>query len=197
MRTEEQKGLRCDESDDQTLADHDHDDDNDDNQSLSLSDHIPDNLVPGANEGFYIVKTYKTDPNGFDLNALQNLEEKDVERLDITPQNISVPLALMVLDPIEYPSRSRARKACRKANIMIHRGPLETDELGKEEVFDSAKCQRARVGDRIFPGDVLAKQIRIGDGLFPVLGHKRPPFDLPVIYEDDHFAIGKKFQLLQ
>jgi hypothetical protein len=39
--------------------------------------------------------------------------------------------------------------------------------------------------------DVIGKQVRMGDGYFPVLGHKKPPFDLPVVYEDDYFAIGK------
>jgi 23S rRNA-/tRNA-specific pseudouridylate synthase len=32
----------------------------------------------------------------------------------------------------------------------------------------------------------------MGSGYFPVLGHKKPPFDLPVIYEDDHFALVNK-----
>ena len=30
----------------------------------------------------------------------------------------------------------------------------------------------------------------MGPGYFPVMNHKKPPFDLPVLYEDDHFAIG-------
>ncbi|KAG7361696.1 RNA pseudouridylate synthase [Nitzschia inconspicua] len=161
---------------------------------LSQPSSLPssESLVPGSNEGFYVVKTYQTDLNGFDWKTLQQLEEKDLERLEITTQNISVPLALMIVDPEEYPSKSKARKACRKANIMIHRGPLQKDELGNQAVFDASKCQRARVGDRVFPGDVLAKQIRIGDGLFPVLSHKKPPFELPVVFEDDHFAIVNK-----
>ena len=48
--------------------------------------------------------------------------------------------------------RSRARKACRKANIMIHRGALVKDPETGETIFDSSKCLRARVGDRVFPG---------------------------------------------
>mmetsp|Transcript_9154 Transcript_9154/g.16385 ORF Transcript_9154/g.16385 Transcript_9154/m.16385 type:complete len:525 (-) Transcript_9154:41-1615(-) len=153
-------------------------------------------LVPGANEGFFVVKVYKTDPSSdFDLKEIETMvEANERDRLELSPKNITVPLALMLLDPDEYPSRSRARKACRKANIMIHRGPLRTDGSGNDEktVFDSEKCLRARVGDRVFPGDVLAKQVRMGMGGFPVLNHKKPPFDLPVIYEDDHFAIVNK-----
>lgn len=110
-------------------------------------------LPKGASEGFYIVKTYKTEPGGFDMNLIRTLvDEDDIERLELTSKNISVPVALMMFDNKEYPSRSRARKACRKANIMIHRGPLSIDDETGENVFDSTKCIRARVGDRIFPG---------------------------------------------
>jgi hypothetical protein len=149
-------------------------------------------LIPGSNDGFFVVKTYPTDPSGFDVQRVGDLvDPSDVERLEVSPQNISVPLALMLLDPDEHPSQSQARKACRKATIMIHRGPLEKDEYGQESIFVSEKCIRARVGDRVYPGDVLAKQVRMGSGNFPVMNHKKPPFELPVIFEDDHFAIGK------
>jgi 23S rRNA-/tRNA-specific pseudouridylate synthase len=49
-----------------------------------------------------------------------------------------------------------------------------------------------RVGDRVFPGDILCKQVRVGDGYSPILFYKKPPFDLPVIIEDDHFALVNK-----
>jgi hypothetical protein len=147
-------------------------------------------FTPGSNAGFYVVKQYKTATKAFDLDLIKSLVDEDLERLELTPQNISVPVALMLLDQDEFPSKSRARKACRKANIMIHRGPLEIDAEG-EEVFDPSKCERARVGDRVFPGDVLAKQVRMGSGEHPIMNHKKPPFELPVVYEDDHFAIGE------
>ena len=152
------------------------------------------NLPKGTSEGFYIVKTYHTEKEqGFDMETIQRLvDAEDVQRLDLTSNNISVPVALMMLDEIEYPSISRARKACRKNNIMIHRGPLDVDSESGTPVFDSTRCVRARVGDRMFPGDVLGKQVRMGDGYFPVMNHKRPPFDLPVVYEDDYFAICNK-----
>jgi hypothetical protein len=146
-------------------------------------------FTPGSTAGFYIVKQYKTATKAFDLDLIKSLYE-DSERLELTPQNISVPVALMLLDQDEFPSKSRARKACRKANIMIHRGPLDIDAEG-EEVFDPSKCERARVGDRVFPGDVLAKQVRMGSGEHPTMFHKKPPFELPVVYEDDYFAIGE------
>jgi hypothetical protein len=151
-------------------------------------------LIPGSNDGFYIVKTYKTDQSsGFDLQKLWTMvAPNEMDRLDLTARNITVPLALMLLDPEEYPTTSRARKACRKAHIMIHRGALGANDDGEQVFFDRNKCVRARVGDRVFPGDVLAKQVRISEGRYPVLGYKKPPFDLPVVFEDDHFAIGKQ-----
>jgi hypothetical protein len=40
--------------------------------------------------------------------------------------------------------------------------------------------------------DVIAKQIRVGGGFYPSLECAKPPFELPVIYEDDHVAVGKQ-----
>lgn len=71
-------------------------------------------------------------------------------------------------------------------------GPLHTDSKTEEELFDPSKCERARVGDRVFPGDVIAKQVRMGPGSFPILNHKKPPFDLPTVFEDDYFGIVNK-----
>ena len=154
---------------------------------------VSEQVFPGTIEGFSITKMYKTDEEcGFDMDQIKNLvEAEDISRLELTPMNISVPVALMLLDPEEYPTKSRARKACRKANIMIHRGSLEIDTERGEEIFDPDKCVRVRVGDRVFPGDVICKQVRMGDGKMPMMSHEKPPFDLPVVFEDDHFAIGK------
>ena len=140
-----------------------------------------------------VTKIYKTDSNhGFDMNCIRNLvDSDDVSRLGLTSRNISVPVALMMLDPKEYPTKSKARKACRKSNIMIHRGPLEIDQESGEETVDLGKCIQARVGFRVFPGDVLCKQDRIGTGKYRTVTHEKPPFELPVLFEDDHFAIGE------
>jgi RluA family pseudouridine synthase len=161
-----------------------------DEDTDDADDSVLENLIPGSTPGFYVIKQYKTLPGEFDLDRIKMHE--DFQRLELTPHNISVPAALMLLDPDEFPSRSRARKACRKANIMIHRGPLQVHKETGQEVFDPNKCERARVGDRVFAGDVIAKQVRMGPGSFPILNHKRPPFELPVIYEDDYFAVVNK-----
>ena len=39
--------------------------------------------------------------------------------------------------------------------------------------------------------DVIGKQVRMGDGYGHIMNHEKPPFDLPVVYEDDYFAVGK------
>jgi hypothetical protein len=136
-------------------------DDEESVDSMNFSDDEEDETNPinfprGSSEGLYIVKTYHTNDTDFDLDLIRSLViDGDVERLDLTPRNISVPVALMMLDPDEFPSRSRARKACRKANVMIHRGPLAVDEKTGKKVFDSTKCLRARVGDRFFPGGTV------------------------------------------
>ena len=85
--------------------------------------------------------------------------------------------------PDKYGSISKARKALRKGYILrISRG--------EDGTFDRSKCIRARVNDRIYPMDVLAEQSRLGNTFYP--RDEEPPFSLPVIYEDDFFAIVNK-----
>lgn len=39
---------------------------------------------------------------------------------------------------------------------------------------------------------MVATQVRMGNGWYNAQYHEKPPFDLPVIYEDDHMAIVNK-----
>ena len=56
----------------------------------------------------------------------------------------------------------------------------------------SKKVELAELRYSILPNtDVVAKQVRMGDGYFPIMNYKKPPFELPVLYQDDHFALGK------
>jgi hypothetical protein len=153
----------------------------------------------GTPEGFYIIKQYAVPSQGFQ-NLVTNTDgsegfgitQEEVDRLDIHGGNITLPLALILLDEEEYPSLSRARKSCRKGYIVIHRGPLQFNETTEAHEFDIAKCVRGRVGDRVFPGDVIGKQVRMHGGFYPGFQSAKPAFDLPVVYEDDHFAIVNK-----
>ena len=141
------------------------------------------------------------------------ITQSQLDRLGIEDgRNLTLPIALMLLDPKEYPSFSKARKACRKGYIVVHRGPLhkddnecnnggnggdddnddDNDDENTKDVFDRSKSIRGRVADRVYPNDVIGRQVRMHGGFYPGLENSKPPFDLPVVYEDDHFAIVNK-----
>jgi len=142
-------------------------------------------LQKGTPEGFYIIHYSEIPAHGFDMTIARDVfGAEQMERVGLTPTNFTAPAALMVLYPQKYNSLSKARKALRKGYILIHRGPL-----GEDGSFDGSKCIRARVNDRIHPSDVLAEQSRLGNTFYP---DEKPPFPLPVIYEDDHFAVVNK-----
>jgi 23S rRNA pseudouridine1911/1915/1917 synthase len=152
-------------------------------------------LPPGISEGFFVVQQYSIPEDGSCDTMMMNhpLLDKDlVQRLELSPQNMTLPVALLLLDPQEYPSLSRARKACRKGNILVHRGPKDGDAA---LLFDATtKTTRGRVSDRVFPGDVIGKQVRMSHGSYSSFLSltAKPSFELPVVYEDDHFAIVHK-----
>ena len=102
--------------------------------------------------------------NGFDMTLAHDIfGAEQSERVGLTPTNFTVAAALMVMHPAKYPSLSKTRKALRKGYIIVHRGPLKDDGL-----FDQSKSIRARVNDRIYPGDVLAEQSRLGNTFYQI-----------------------------
>lgn len=143
----------------------------------------------GVQDGFYIVMQYSV-PARFQLANNPQLAATDIQRLKVAPDNTTLPVALLLLDPEEYPTLSRARRACRKGSIVIHRGALPAHGV----ILDSTMWARANVGDRVYPGDVIGKQVRTSHGSYSELlsYSSRPSFHLPVIYEDDHCAIVNK-----
>ena len=160
------------------------DHDGDDEDDVDATDDLV--LQKGKPEGFYIVQHDAIPPSGFDMaltHAIFGAEQS--QRVGLTPTNFTVAAALMVMHPDKYPSLSKTRKALRKGYIIVHRGPLNDNGS-----FDQSKSIRARVNDRIYPNDVLAEQSRLGNTFAPK--DEEPPFPLPVIYEDDHFAIVDK-----
>ena len=143
-------------------------------------------LQKGKPEGFYIIQHDAIPTSGFDMKLTCDIfGAEQAERVGLTPTNFTAAAALMVMYRDKYPSLSKTRKALRKGYIIVHRGPLNEDGS-----FDQSKCIRARVNDRIYPGDVLAEQSRLGNTFYPK--GEEPPFPLPVVYEDDHFAIVNK-----
>mmetsp|Transcript_32775 Transcript_32775/g.68353 ORF Transcript_32775/g.68353 Transcript_32775/m.68353 type:complete len:527 (-) Transcript_32775:1431-3011(-) len=164
----------------------------DDYTSLADKDDYT-SLPEGKPKGFYVVKQYNLDQDSFNIDSL-GLNQSDIDRLSLTPQNISLPVALMMVDPSEYQSLSKSRKACRKGNILIHRGALTVDTTTNNQTFNSSLCVKGLVGERVFPGDIIGKQVRMGEesGYSSIVSYKKPPIDLPVVYEDDQFALVNK-----
>ena len=117
------------------------------------------NYPKGTPEGFYVTKQYSIPEEGFE-NLVTNTDgaegvgitQEEVNRLGIDSQNITLPIALMLLDDEAYPSLSRARKACRKGYIVVNRGPLVVNEETGEAEFGSDAMIRGRVIDRVYPG---------------------------------------------
>jgi 23S rRNA pseudouridine1911/1915/1917 synthase len=190
------------------------------NNNEGRTKHLPEGLP----KGFYVVQQFtyypkekddwgRLDTTGttWEDTIVQSMNTDHVYQLGLSnPNNITLPIALTILDPITYPSLSRARKACRKGNVLIVRTSATTttttndDDDGsnagptnnvEQEPVEVSKPQKfiGRVGDRVYTGDTIGIQVRMGDGYsFAVVGHKQPPFDVPVIYQDDHYALVNK-----
>lgn len=174
---------------------------------------LPSSLLPGSSEGYVVVEEYVVPDAGFQEIVLQPstttvsnnsnnhdhswLDDDFIKRLKLTPQNVTLSVALLLLGPIEYPTVSRSRKACRKGTIVIHRHSAVIGDKDKDE-NENAKAvvtQVGRVSDRIYPGDTIGKQVRINShGSYStfLIPNVAPPFDLPVVYEDDHCAVVNK-----
>lgn len=163
-----------------------------------------DSLPIGSKEGFAVVHHFEfTGDENVDSGSSvygpqqsqwemvqQLLPAKDIQRLHLTPQNVTLPVALMMMDPTKFPTVSRARKFCRHGRILLHRGPLGS---GDTAVFLPDRTSMGKVGDRVYPGDIIGRQVAVGKGYYSARQHKRaPPFELPVVFEDDHFAIVNK-----
>lgn len=88
----------------------------------------------------------------------------------IAEHDEEVPAALQRFEPNLYPSASRARKALRKGEILVNR-------------------RVARCGERVELADLVERQQRFQQGYVPRDG---APFSVPVVYEDDYFAVVVK-----
>lgn len=169
-----------------------------------------DTLPKGIPDGFYIVQSGTIPDTGFTQAQLDDTFSKnDIDRLKLQPDNVTVPAALLLLFPNQFATRTRATKEVRKRKILVHHGPLITtccgtdtdDEEGGEgrrmqearRMFDTTRMTVAKAADRVRPGDTLAIQTRMTHNYAECQVHdKHPPFHLPVVYEDDHFAIVNK-----
>ena len=149
-----------------------------------------DNLPTGSKEGFAVIQHFEFTGDRKQWDMVQEiLPEKDIPRLNLRPENVTLPVALIMMDPQKFPTVSRARKFIRKLRIIVHRGPLEAG------VFTPERTTTGRVGDRVYPGDVIGRQVAVGTGTgyYSAKQEKKaPPFELPAVLEDSHFAIVNK-----
>mmetsp|Transcript_1827 Transcript_1827/g.3302 ORF Transcript_1827/g.3302 Transcript_1827/m.3302 type:complete len:262 (-) Transcript_1827:14-799(-) len=143
--------------------------------------------IPDTNS---IISHATIPPLGFTQSQLEDaFSKEDIARLNLQPDNVTVPVALILLFPDQFPSQTRARKDSRRRKVLVHRGPLGEGE----EMFDRELLVLGKVGDRVTPGDTLAIQTRMCHNYSECRNHyDGPPFILPVIYQDDHFAIVNK-----
>jgi hypothetical protein len=175
-----------------------------------------DDLPKGIPDGFYIIQHGTIPTDGFTRSQLEStFTLNDITRLNLTPNDVTVPVALLLLFPNQFATRTRATKEVRKRKVLVHRGPLlisheanDDDDNGNATtnedriekhtktsrlIFDNDKLEVAKADYRIGPGDTIAIQTRMTHNYTECQVHdKAPPFDLPVIYEDDHFAIVNK-----
>jgi len=134
--------------------------------------------------------------NDFDETARSKYLEA-LSRLNITQHNLTLPIAIMSLDPHRYPSLSKARKACRQKKIVLRSSP----ESMSKAIFPSA-YRKGMVGDRVYPLDCIARRelyqnlkTKISSTSYETLGHnfvKSKFQNLPVVYEDDYMALVVK-----
>lgn len=194
--------FKKDDDGDLPFIDDDHDDDidqvleeeSDSYQELSTKFNTEDTLnidtlQKGIPDKFYILSHASIPSGGFSMSAIQNVfSPEEIQRLKLQPENVTIPAALLLLFPDQFTSQTRARKESRKRKILLHTGALSDD--GK---FDPDKLKIAKVGDRVVPGDVVAVQARMEHNYSESANHHTdPPFQLPVVYEDDYFALVNK-----
>jgi len=113
----------------------------------------------------------------------------------------------MLLDRDKYPTQSRARKAIRQRSICIRRCNARSDDDAGDDAGDASSSSSSSVAPdstsfdelgkvitRVYPGDVIGFQRRVGSDYYAAQDtpYRAPPFDVPVIYEDDYMAVVNK-----
>ena len=193
-------------------ADADSEEEEEDEDTIAASPEDLDTIAlpQGVTPDFYIVQEYTfrggddwkrllvvTDEEPSDDAATTVDNKARFERLRLTDTNVTLAVALTMVDPIAYPSLSRARKAIRNGNVLLIRssdsGVAEGgDDDNNDETNSNTLCM-GKAADRVVPFDRICIQIRMGNGTnFKALRHAKPPFDVPVVYEDDHCALVNK-----
>ncbi len=142
-------------------------------------------LPKGDRGGYHIVREY---PIEFGTNIASSALRQSA--------NITLQHALVRLDPKNYPTLTRARKACRKGMVLIHRNRKKKQQNFYNKSDQFFDFQRGNVGDFVVSGDIIGVQMFLGTyrkkQCYPNIEYSRPQFQLPVLYEDDHLAVVNK-----
>lgn len=139
---------------------------------------------------YKITKQYQYPLEGYNLqqilsplNDYYNEETKQqlqkvLQRNSMSDKNVTLPVALLLLNPIEYPTLSRARREIRKGNILLSQ---------------QNKLKRGKANDRIHPLDIIAKQVYMSEkNIYEGMLYEQPNIPITVKYEDDHIAVITK-----
>jgi len=102
------------------------------------NDELLSKFPPGKPNGFVIIQQYPVPWQGFHnfSSTCLDITEDEIQRLQLEPMNVTLPVALMMLDPAEYPSFSRARKACRYVKERDTHFYMYIFYLSLEDSFD-------------------------------------------------------------
>jgi 23S rRNA pseudouridine1911/1915/1917 synthase len=101
--------------------------------------------------------------------------------------NATLPLALMVLDSEMFPTRSKAMRAIRQQKVLVERRNLD-----RNHHHDQGPKVIGKADTRIYPLDVLIHRKRRRTKGYNNLSYEIPPVPLPVVFEDDYFAVVDK-----
>ena len=109
-------------------------------------------LPEGLSKGHHIISYGTVPATGFPMEQLlTKLKEDEIKRLEITPTNVNVPVALMLLFPQDFGTLTRARKECRRKKILVLRCEEKRDEVNTDvtPVFARDRMIIGKVIDRV------------------------------------------------
>ncbi len=153
-------------------------------------------ISPDGIDPYKIIESI-TSSNDFDDDSKRGATEKyenALGRLNVTRQNLTLPIAIMSLDSERYPSLSNARKAVRQGKIAFRL----SEAKGSLPPF-----RKGLVGDRVYPLDSIVRR-ELYKNLLPKnsssasyetlgAGFVKSKFqNLHVAYEDDCMAVVVK-----
>jgi len=145
------------DNDNQKMQD---DDDVDDDEDGELSDSLPTtddgddntsttNLPKGIPESFCIIDHRRIPKTGFTNLQLESaFSAENIARLKLTTDDVTVPVALLLLFPEQFATYTKARKESRRNKILVARGSPSEKECEVPN-FDRRNLFIGKVADRV------------------------------------------------